>query len=221
MRSCSRISAAPIAIDDEFEAIDELLDVRDEHVFERRPGAMLDAFLHMQQHRELTGMSARTLRALWRNRHRIDAAFRRDPENRPRFVRCLPRAARHRARAAADEPVRRPGPLPAAVRPHRRPDAARPVPRLHGRRAHPDGDPQPASVHRAAARARISAVLAADRGLRATRGAVSRRAVPRHREGPRRRPLACWAPAMRVASAATTPCRPRTPSSSPGWSSIT
>jgi [protein-PII] uridylyltransferase len=80
------IAAAPIPIDDEFEAIDELLHVRDERVFERRPGAMLDAFLHMQRHRELTGMSARTLRALWRNRRRIDAAFRRDPGNRQRFV---------------------------------------------------------------------------------------------------------------------------------------
>jgi [protein-PII] uridylyltransferase len=47
---------------------------------------MLDAFLHMQRHRELTGMSARTLRALWRTRRRIDAAFRRDPGNRRRFV---------------------------------------------------------------------------------------------------------------------------------------
>jgi len=80
------IATQPIPIDAEFEAIDELLHVRDERLFERRPGAMLDAFLHMQRHRELTGMSARTLRALWRNRHRIDAAFRRDPENRRRFV---------------------------------------------------------------------------------------------------------------------------------------
>jgi [protein-PII] uridylyltransferase len=80
------IANAAIPIDDEFEAIDELLHVRDERLFERRPAAMLDAFLHMQRHRELTGMSARTLRALWRNRRRIDAAFRRDPDNRRRFV---------------------------------------------------------------------------------------------------------------------------------------
>jgi [protein-PII] uridylyltransferase len=80
------IATPPIPIDDEFEAIDELLHVRDERVFARRPGAMLDAFLLMQRHRELTGMSARTLRALWRNRHRIDAAFRKDPANRRRFV---------------------------------------------------------------------------------------------------------------------------------------
>ena len=101
----------------------------------------------------------------------------------------LPRAARHHARAAAHEPLRHPRPLPAGVRPHRRADAARPVPRLHGRRAHPDGDPQPAPLHRGAARARVPAVLAADRRLRAPGSALPRRAVPRHRQGPRRRPL--------------------------------
>ena len=39
-----------------------------EPVFERRPGAMLDAFLIMQRQPELRGMSARTMRALLRNR---------------------------------------------------------------------------------------------------------------------------------------------------------
>ena len=85
--------------------------------------------------------------------------------------------------------LRRARPLPAGVRPHRRPDAARPLPRVHRGRAHPDGDPQPAPLHRGAARARVSAVLAAHRRLRATRGALRRGPVPRHRQGTRRRPL--------------------------------
>ncbi len=80
------VPAEPVAVDDEFVAVDELLDLRDEALFERRPAAMLDAFLTMQRHPELKGMSARTLRALWRNRHRIDAGFRRDSENRARFL---------------------------------------------------------------------------------------------------------------------------------------
>ncbi len=80
------VPAEPVALDDEFVAVDELLELRDETLFERRPQAMLDAFLTMQRHRELKGMSARTLRALWRNRHRIDARFRRDPGNRARFL---------------------------------------------------------------------------------------------------------------------------------------
>ena len=76
----------PVAIDAEFQRVDELLDVRDEELFVRRPAAILDAFLALQRHRELKGMTARTLRALWRDRHLIDGAFRRDPANRARFM---------------------------------------------------------------------------------------------------------------------------------------
>jgi len=94
------IPTEPVAIDGDFQAIDELLHVRDEALFERRPAAMLDAFLTMQRHPELKGMSARTLRALWRNRHRVDARFRRNPENRARFVQILrePRGITHELR---------------------------------------------------------------------------------------------------------------------------
>jgi [protein-PII] uridylyltransferase len=76
----------PTPLDDDFQVADELLDVRDEHLFERRPGAMLDAFLAVQRHPEVKGMSARTLRSLWRNRHRVDGKFRHDPANRARFL---------------------------------------------------------------------------------------------------------------------------------------
>ncbi len=215
------ISTEPVAIDGDFQSIDELLDIRDEALFERRPAAMLDAFLTMQRHPELKGMSARTLRALWRNRHRVDARFRREP----RKPRALPpdaaRAARDHARAAPDEPLRHPRPHGAGVRPHRRPDAARPLPRLHGGRAHPDGDPEPAPLHRAAARARISAVLAADRRFRTPRGAVPRGTVPRHRQGARRRPF----DARRGRGAPVLPrariVPPTKSSSSRGWSRIT
>ncbi len=76
----------PVPFDAEFETVDELLEVRDEDLFARRPAAMLDAFLMMQKHRELKGMTARTLRALWRHRKLIDGKFRRDPANRARFM---------------------------------------------------------------------------------------------------------------------------------------
>ena len=76
----------PVPIDSEFQQVDELLDMRDEGLFLRRPAAMLDAFLTLQKHRELKGMTARTLRALWRDRKLIDGAFRRDPANRARFM---------------------------------------------------------------------------------------------------------------------------------------
>ncbi|HKU87689.1 MAG TPA: [protein-PII] uridylyltransferase [Casimicrobiaceae bacterium] len=90
----------PIAIDEDFQRVDELLDLRDKRLFEQRPGAMLDAFLTLQRHPELRGMTAATLRALWRNRNRIDAAFRRDPANRARFVQIFrePRGLTHELR---------------------------------------------------------------------------------------------------------------------------
>jgi [protein-PII] uridylyltransferase len=90
----------PAPIDAEFQRVDELLDIRSDDLFARRPAAMLDAFLTRQRHPELTGMSARTLRALWRERHRIDAAFRRDPDNRARFIQIFrePRGLTHELR---------------------------------------------------------------------------------------------------------------------------
>jgi len=93
-------TTTPTPVDEEFQVVDELLDVVDENVFVRRPAAMLDAFLTMQRHPGLKGMSARTLRALWRNRHRIDAKFRADAGNRSRFLQVFrePRGLTHELR---------------------------------------------------------------------------------------------------------------------------
>jgi len=90
----------PVPITPDFCAIDELLHVASEDLFDRKPSAMLDAFLLMERHPELKGMSARTLRALWRGRRRIDAAFRRDPGNRARFLALFrePRGITHELR---------------------------------------------------------------------------------------------------------------------------
>jgi [protein-PII] uridylyltransferase len=91
---------APVPIDASFQRVDELLDLADESLFDAHPGKMLDAFLMVQRHPELRGMTARTLRALWRGRHRIDARFRRDPANRARFLQIFrePRGLTHELR---------------------------------------------------------------------------------------------------------------------------
>jgi [protein-PII] uridylyltransferase len=90
----------PTPLDDDFQRVDELLDIRTDDLFERRPAAMLDAFLALQRDPALKGMSARTLRALWRSRHRIDAKFRADPANRARFLQMFrePRGLTHALR---------------------------------------------------------------------------------------------------------------------------
>ncbi len=77
---------APIYISAHFQTVRELLDVREEDIFEREPRTILESFLLLQQRSELKGMTARTLRALWRARSRIDAQFRRDPANRALFL---------------------------------------------------------------------------------------------------------------------------------------
>jgi len=66
-----------------------LLEARAEQLFEREPSALLESFLLLQQHHELKGMTAATLRALWRGRRRIDPVFRRDPANRELFMQIL------------------------------------------------------------------------------------------------------------------------------------
>jgi [protein-PII] uridylyltransferase len=90
----------PEVIDARFQSVRELLDARDPELFEREPGAILESFLIMQQHSELKGMTAPTLRALWRARSHIDAKFRRDPVNRARFIDILrqPRGIVHELR---------------------------------------------------------------------------------------------------------------------------
>jgi len=76
-------------INERFGMRDERLEVRDERVFRRSPGAILESFVLLQQHHELKGMNAPTLRALWRARRLIDSAFRRDRRNREQFVQVL------------------------------------------------------------------------------------------------------------------------------------
>ncbi|MFA7269622.1 MAG: [protein-PII] uridylyltransferase [Sterolibacterium sp.] len=77
---------APIFIDEHFQTDREMLDVRNEEIFEQHPAAILKSFLLLQQRSELKGMTARTLRALWRARGHVDAKFRRDPVNRALFL---------------------------------------------------------------------------------------------------------------------------------------
>ncbi|MGA8862495.1 MAG: [protein-PII] uridylyltransferase [Gallionella sp.] len=76
-------------LNERFRTVGTLLDIRDEKLFEQVPEAIFELFQLMQKHPELTDFSARTLRALWRAQHRIDAAFRRNPVNREHFMDIL------------------------------------------------------------------------------------------------------------------------------------
>ncbi|MGA2552414.1 MAG: [protein-PII] uridylyltransferase [Burkholderiaceae bacterium] len=90
----------PVQLNARFQIQGKLLDITYEEVFQNTPSALLEAFALMQQHSELKGMSARTLRALWHARTLIDAKFRRDPAHREQFLSLLkaPRGIVHELR---------------------------------------------------------------------------------------------------------------------------
>ncbi len=90
----------PQILDEHFQTVGNLLDIRDETLFERQPAAILDSFLVMQESHELHGMTARTLRALWRAREQITPDFQRDPAQRAAFLQLFqsPRGVVHEFR---------------------------------------------------------------------------------------------------------------------------
>ena len=99
-RLAPRPDTGPRALNERFEVRSELLHIRREDTFRREPTAILECFLLMQQHPDLRGMTARTLRALWRARSLINNSFRRSPVARLLFLQLLqqPRGIVHEFR---------------------------------------------------------------------------------------------------------------------------
>jgi [protein-PII] uridylyltransferase len=99
-RLAPRPDTPPRALNERFEVRSELLHIKREDSFRREPTAILESFLLMMQHPELRGMTARTLRALWRARSLINASFRKDPAARLLFTHLLqqPRGIVHEFR---------------------------------------------------------------------------------------------------------------------------
>lgn len=87
-------------LNEDFSIENELLTLNDAQLFARKPSAILDSFLILQRHTELKGMSANTLRALWRNKKQVDHRFRMQTENRAKFIAILrePRGITHELR---------------------------------------------------------------------------------------------------------------------------
>ena len=76
-------------LNDHYFAQHNRLDIKDECLFEKHPSELLRIFIVMQQHPELTELSARALRAIWHARHLINTSFRGDPTNRSLFISIL------------------------------------------------------------------------------------------------------------------------------------
>jgi [protein-PII] uridylyltransferase len=95
-----RPDTPPRPLNERFEIRSELLHARREDTFRREPTAILESFLLMMQHQELRGMTARTLRALYRARFSINSSLRKDPLARLLFLLILqqPRGIVHEFR---------------------------------------------------------------------------------------------------------------------------
>jgi len=80
-----------------FQARNTFIEARDPNVFSRNPQALLEVFLLIQQHPEIKGIRATTLRLIRQHIHLIDDAFRSDSRSRSLFLEIMrqPRRVGH------------------------------------------------------------------------------------------------------------------------------
>ncbi|WP_324780586.1 [protein-PII] uridylyltransferase [Thiobacillus sedimenti] len=83
------VAAPPQPIDADFQLRANLLEARAADLFERKPDALLRAFIVYARHPGIAGFEPATLRALWRGSTRIDAAFRANPLHHGLFMTLL------------------------------------------------------------------------------------------------------------------------------------
>ncbi|RMG34654.1 MAG: [protein-PII] uridylyltransferase [Gammaproteobacteria bacterium] len=79
----------PVRINRRFQARGNYLEVSNPAIFARSPLAMLELFLILQQHPQLEGVRANTIRAVRAHRHLIDARLRADIRARSLFMEIL------------------------------------------------------------------------------------------------------------------------------------
>ncbi|HXH02770.1 MAG TPA: [protein-PII] uridylyltransferase [Candidatus Competibacteraceae bacterium] len=80
---------APVLINRRFQARKGYLEVTRANVFQRYPFALLELFLLLQQHPELKGVRASTVRLIRDHRHLLDDKFRADVRARSLFMEIL------------------------------------------------------------------------------------------------------------------------------------
>ncbi|HET7588501.1 MAG TPA: [protein-PII] uridylyltransferase, partial [Gammaproteobacteria bacterium] len=76
-------------LDEDFQVRHRFLEVRDDDTFRLRPRALMRLFLVLEQHPDLKGVSARTIRLIRRNLDLIDDTLRADPQVRACFMAIL------------------------------------------------------------------------------------------------------------------------------------
>ncbi len=81
--------ASPQPINERFQVKNGFLQTTGDDVFAKQPSALLELFLLLQQHDDIRGVSAYTIRLIRRNLHLIDEEFRQNPENHRIFLSIL------------------------------------------------------------------------------------------------------------------------------------
>ncbi len=79
----------PIPVNPRFQIRNEYLEITSDDVFERYPSALLELFVVLQQHPELLGVRANTIRQVTRHLWLIDDEFRQHPRNHRLFMEIL------------------------------------------------------------------------------------------------------------------------------------
>jgi [protein-PII] uridylyltransferase len=93
-------SAAPIPINARFQIRNDYLEVAHPEVFARYPSALLEMFVLLQQHPELHGVRAETIRLVGTHVGLIDEEFRQNPRHHRLFMEilCAPVGVTHELR---------------------------------------------------------------------------------------------------------------------------
>lgn len=82
-------NAEPVMLTDEFKIRNGYLQTRGSAIFENNPSALLNAFVLLQQHPDIVGISAYTVGLIKRSLHLIDDEFRQSPKNHRLFLQIL------------------------------------------------------------------------------------------------------------------------------------
>ena len=93
-------SAAPLAVNARFQIRNDYLEVTHPEVFARYPSALLELFVLLQQHPEVRGVRAETIRLIGTHVALIDEEFRQNPRHHRLFIEilCAPVGVTHELR---------------------------------------------------------------------------------------------------------------------------
>ena len=82
-------NAAPVPINPRFQIRNDYLEVANADVFARNPSALLELFVVLQQHPQVLGVRAETIRLIGTHVNLIDEEFRQNPRHHRLFIEIL------------------------------------------------------------------------------------------------------------------------------------